>query len=314
MTTPDAMKLLVVLVLGMASRTPARAEPSQELHPSWSPSGDRLVFESDRSGSADLYVIELASARVRRLTDGPATDARPVWSPDGRWIAFHSNRSGNYDLYLVRPDGTGLRRLTDSDLDETNAGWDPTSRTLVYEIRRDGHWCLGVVDVASGRSRVLLDGPGDHLTPAWLTAEEIVFSYSPPGGNHDTDLVLRTTDREGSVTGELLGGLRGNSNANYSPARRRLVFNSIRDGNWEIYTAARDGRDSRRLTRQGLPELAGIDGQPEWSPSGRQIAITSGRAGSLDIVLIRPGGGEIRNLTRSWQKEPAGAAGGPGPE
>ena len=89
----------------------------------------------------------------------------------------------------------------------------------------------------------------------------------------------------------------------FSPAQNLAVFNSIRDGDWEIYSAVFDGGDERRLTVQGRPGVEGIDGQPACSPSGDRIAITSGRAGSLDIVLIDANGHEIQNLTIYWRLE-----------
>lgn len=295
---------LPTVLLILASARLHATQLSNELHPSWSPSGEYLVFESNRYGNADLFVFELASGQVRRITTHSADDGRPVWSPDGDWIAFHSNRSGNHDLYRVRPDGADLTRLTVSDRDETNAAWSPAADAIVYEIRGDDHWYLGVLRLYDGSARVLVDRPGDHLTPTWPSAGEVIFSYSPPGGNHDTDIQLTTIDLQGRLTGTLLGGARGNSNAHYSTKREQFVFNSIRDGNWEIYTAARDGANTLRLTVQSLPGLAGIDGQPEWSPDGSMIAFTSGRAGSLDIVLIGPDGSEVRNLTADWTVNP----------
>jgi Tol biopolymer transport system component len=274
--------------------------PSQELHPSWDPSGTRLVFESDRFGNADILVLDLSSDNVTRLTHSPAEDARPSWSPDGTWIVFHSNRHGNQDLFRVRPDGSELTRLTSSELDETNASWSPSSEKLVYEVRLEDRWTLRIMDLAAGTVHDLLNRPGDHLTPTWLGEHRIAFSYSPPGGNHDTDLVVHAVDDNGAKEDALLSGAAGNSNVDYSPIRNSLVFNSIRDGNWEIYTAGLAGEEELRLTTQDLPEIAGIDGQPAWDPSGTRIAIASARAGSFDIFVISPDGHEVENLTERW--------------
>lgn len=298
----------VLLVTSTSSLTAERAaprHPSNELHPSWSPDGERLVFESDREGSADLWIIEVASGKARRLTDFPGMEGRPVWSPDGRWIAFHSDREGrgDLDLWAIRPDGMGLRRLTSGERDESNPSWESTSRRLVYEVKIDlGTWHLAVVDLETRATRSLVAEPGSHLTPSWMADGAIAYSYSPPGGNHDTDIVLRVVDLEGRDRGELLAGRRGNSNVQLSAVHDRIVYNSIRDGDWEIYSSARDGGDERRWTTSGGEGLVGIDGQPDWSPDGDRIAITSGRAGSLDIVVLYADDSPVRNLTASWEK------------
>src|SRR4029453_18880193 len=51
--------------------------------PSWSPLGDQVVFSALEGGLTDLYVLDLESTRLRRLTHDGFTDLQPAWSPDG---------------------------------------------------------------------------------------------------------------------------------------------------------------------------------------------------------------------------------------
>jgi len=298
--------VVCALTLLSASARIAAQEPvlSDELHPSWSPDGAKLVFQSNRDGNVDLYVFDRASGESRRLTDWTSDEESPVWSPDGRWIAFHSNREGNFDLYRIHPDGSELRRLTRGDNDETDAAWSPSSHEIAYSERTGRRtWLLRLIDVESLVTRTLVDREGSSLTPAWISPRRIAYTYSPPGGNHDTSIALRVVTADGVELGALLAAdRRGDSNVQYSPAAGRLVFNSIRDGNWEIYSSRLDGGDEVRLTTQVAEGRAGIDGQPDWSPVGDRIAITSGRAGSLDIVILRADGSEESNLTSTWRR------------
>jgi TolB protein len=86
----------------------------------------------------------------------------------------------------------------------------------------------------------------------------------------------------------------------------RLLFSSTRDGNAEIYSAATDGSDVRRLTND-----PGIDVSPACGPSG-QIAFVSNRHGSPQIwVMDSAGGGQKRvtykgdyNQTPAWCPDP----------
>ena len=50
------------------------AGPARDIYPTWSPDGQRLAFASDRSGSWDVHVVDLASGEVTRLTHSPARD------------------------------------------------------------------------------------------------------------------------------------------------------------------------------------------------------------------------------------------------
>ena len=49
--------------------------------PSWSPDGQRIVFDSSRDGNYEIYVMDSDGSNPHRLTDHPAADWFPSWSP-----------------------------------------------------------------------------------------------------------------------------------------------------------------------------------------------------------------------------------------
>ncbi len=59
---------LAVVLIRAAALPAAEPELSSELHPHWSPDGNRIVFESNRAGSADIYTMDLATGEIRQLT------------------------------------------------------------------------------------------------------------------------------------------------------------------------------------------------------------------------------------------------------
>ena len=72
-----------------------------DLDPSISPSGDRVVFSSSRTGDRHLWTARLDGADMRPLTSGNALDDRPAFSPDGRQIAFNSDRDGRRGIWII---------------------------------------------------------------------------------------------------------------------------------------------------------------------------------------------------------------------
>ena len=88
-----------------------------ETAPRWSPTGETIVFASDRTpfgpeGARNLYLFDVGSRRIQPLTFGRWVDRDPDWSPDGSHILFASDRSGTLDLYVVDRQGTGFRAST----------------------------------------------------------------------------------------------------------------------------------------------------------------------------------------------------------
>jgi Tol biopolymer transport system component len=118
-----------------------------------SPDGSLLAFVSTRgAGTADIWILDLRSRKLRNLTRGAGGNFRPKWSPDGRWIAFSSDRNTavrrrsvrdfeqvqEAQIYLIQPDGAGLRRLTPEGMFAGSPTWSADGqRVLFYEMTVD---------------------------------------------------------------------------------------------------------------------------------------------------------------------------------
>ena len=75
-----------------------------------SPDGTRIVFTSGRTGNGDLYLLDLTTGDLKRLTHSEYTDFFPRWSPDGKDIAFTTGGKQAHDIHVIRNVGKDNER------------------------------------------------------------------------------------------------------------------------------------------------------------------------------------------------------------
>jgi TolB protein len=102
---------------------------SENVWAAWSRDGTRVAFASkfraESEGIPEIYVIDVDSSNLRRLTDTPAAEGNPSWSPDGTKLVFASRRAGNWEIYTMNADGTDPQRLTNTPQSEGAPSWSP---------------------------------------------------------------------------------------------------------------------------------------------------------------------------------------------
>ncbi|MBS0483066.1 MAG: Tol-Pal system protein TolB [Proteobacteria bacterium] len=140
--------------------------PGIDIGGSFSPDGSKIVFESDRSGSQQVYVMNADGSNQHRISFFGGRSATPEWSPRGDQIAF-THIAGNLRIAVMDPSGGSMRYLTDSWQDEAPT-WAPNGRVIQFfrTIKNSGKTSVWQVDL-TGRNERKLDTPVDGSDPAW---------------------------------------------------------------------------------------------------------------------------------------------------
>ena len=84
----------------------------------------------------NVWVVDRAGGRARRLTSFQGLTSNPHFSPDGKLIAFTGEYGGNADVYVVPAEGGEPRRLTWHPGADTVQGWTPDGKSVVFASGR----------------------------------------------------------------------------------------------------------------------------------------------------------------------------------
>ncbi len=253
--------------------------------------GTTLAFSSTRSGSANLYLLDIERDWLRPLTRFDAPTLYPAFSPDGARIAFSARLDGSDDIFVMNLDGTGLRRLTGHPASESLPTWTPDGRQIAFISDWRGLPTAYLIDVDSASSAPLWQpilSTRAYFDRFGISPDRALTAFvSAQGGK--TDIFTRARSGAEIRITELGSAF----NPIWSPDSQWIAFESYASGSLDIYIAPADGSAPPiNLTDHPAPDYS-----PAWSPDGRAIAFVSNRTGSDDIYLITVEDRFLRRLT-----------------
>jgi Tol biopolymer transport system component len=189
-------------------------------NPTWAPDGHAVCFTGMSRGLTDLYIYDLNTSKLKRLTSDAFADLQPAWSPDGRRIAFATDRFssdlaslsiGQYRLATIDPE-TGqieqVRAFTSGK--NINPQWAPAGNALYFISDRDG---------IPNLYRVSIDG-GDvaQLTTVATGISGITTSSPALSVAAKTGIAAVSMYEDGKYSIELIGGAGGSAGAHVAPS------------------------------------------------------------------------------------------------
>lgn len=167
--------------------------------PSYSPDGKKLAITlSGSNGNLDVYLLELATGQLTRLTEDPGIDTEAVTALDGT-VYFTSDRSGAPQIYRVTP-GSNERpkRVTFSGGYNARPRISPDGKQLAMLTLADGAYRIAIQDLASGTQQVLSKGRQEESPSFAPNGAMLIFAGRERGQG-----VLQTVSVDGQISARL---------------------------------------------------------------------------------------------------------------
>ena len=119
--------------------------------PKYSADGERIVFESQRTGVAGIWISDADGSNPKLLHSEEDTHAGvPSWSPDSQRIAFNWNPEEQFDIYVIGASGGKPLQLTTDHADDQWPSWSRDGQWVYFASRRSGRQEIWKISAAGG--------------------------------------------------------------------------------------------------------------------------------------------------------------------
>lgn len=247
----------------------------------WMPDG-RIIYASDATGSADLWVMNADGTGQHQITDGTGRSYAPVPSPEGKTIAFHSNRSGNWHIWRIGVDGSNPRQLTASLRDGNWPQFTPDGKFIVFhQTDLKGSFNLWKVPVSGGPALRLTSALTMHPAISQTSAKIASWYSDTPDNPHWKLAIFGPNGGEPLRVFDPSVVVKPDTLLRWTPDGGAITFLGYRGGVSNIWVQPVDGSSAHPLTSFSTGEIYSFD----WARDN--TLVYSRGLTTADVVLIK---------------------------
>lgn len=257
-------------------------EGVENAYPRSSQDGSQILFQSNRSGKWQLYLMDADGGNVQQLTQGDHNNNFPDWSADNRKIAFVSDRDGNEEIYVMNRDGSNLTRLTNNPARDIHPYFAPDGKSLLFNSSRDNANSFEIYESdLNGKNQKRLSNTPEVETCARFSPDgkKILYLKGFPDGSDD----IFVMNADGSNPVNLTQTPQMEGWPAWSPNGSKIIFSSRRNGAYRLYEMNADGTDIRQVS---FPESPRYDARAGYASSGNRVVFNRQMDRTIGIYIL----------------------------
>lgn len=235
------------------------------------------------SGTSDIWLYD--NGKFTQLTKFNGHDLNPVWKADGNGFFFISEEDGTLNVYEATADGKSKKQLTKFEKHPVRSLSAADNGTLAFSWDGDIYTMKPGAQPQKMAVEIIADQyDGDRVK--YFTSRGATTMAVSPSGN-ELAFVIRgdvyVTDAKYKTTKRITDTPAQERNVSFSKDGRTLVYDSDRDGYWQLFTATIKNPDEKQfayaseIVEEPLYRCETAAQQPVYSPDGNKIAFLEDR-------------------------------------
>ena len=248
---------------------------ANDLDPSYSADGNKIVFASQRTGNFDVFAMNADGTAQKNLSGNPARDLNPSFSPNGQKVVFQRDISANnVDVFVMNADGTGQTALTSDPLRDEDPTFSPKGDKIAFVSDRGARSSDVFVMNSDGTQQTNLTQKPDFpdQDPSFSPdGSKIAFASNRAGQGDFDDFDVFVMNADGSNPTALTFSRAKDTRPAYSPDGQKIAFASTRDGgDADVFAMEASGANQTDITLDTT-----TDDAPDWQPVAKTFTVTT---------------------------------------
>ncbi len=170
------------------------------------PNEDEILLTLSHTGNAELYVLNLKTSALRKVTNHYASDVDPSITPDGRLITFLTDRPGKAEVYTADPSGTekSMKRISYVGKFNATPRFSPDGTEIVFASWLDERFDLFRIGADGKGLGRLTKNFGSNEDPSYSQdGQFIAFTSQRVISQTQADQRIYIMDRDGEILGSI---------------------------------------------------------------------------------------------------------------
>lgn len=259
---------------------------ADDRYASYSASGEQIIFESNRDGNWEIYIMDSDGKNQLRLTTSEFDSRRPSWHPNGKKVIFESNKTGKNELYELIIKNKEINKIDIKDItgEPTFASYAPNGKKIAFSLKESDQKSNIIIIDEEGSLDFITQYDFRSYYPSWSSDGKALLFFSRHETNNEDDEIYKM-NIDGTNKVRLTYWPKHNFCPSWSQDNKKIAYvTSMENSRPEIYVMDADGDNQVRVTYN-----EDGDTLPNWSTDGKKLLITGYRNGNFEICELTLG-------------------------